>query len=338
VYDASTGQVKIIDATLLTMRTEVKAFQTLTSPIKVEQSYAERRNILGETFGTKKVKQAIRAIERNQIDVTTLKPIAGLIEDTIITKAEEIPSMEEITLEMQLDRPIPPYNADAERADEIYSFDDIITPEEMHDLSRLVKPWLKLDRQLYEELRDSKRYPGYVLRHLESMVDSPKKDKRKLKMLLYLTYLMRFWFVRHFDNEEQVRNNIATECPSSILSRFYSLYLEKQEDLATGSSRHVMSPRKKDLLASYILVVCLFLEKDMTLDPLAVTADLKVERSKVVEKLRNLGCTTVYLTNREGTADGSATPVDKVASPNRNKLLRLQLPLNFPKPKRGVRR
>jgi len=74
--------------------------------------FAERRNILGETFGTKKVKQAIRAIERNhvwnfpfrfaaylkelfpgQIDVTSLKSIAGLIEDTIITKAEELPSM-----------------------------------------------------------------------------------------------------------------------------------------------------------------------------------------------------------------------------------------------------
>jgi len=30
-----------------------------------------------------------------------------------------------------------------------------------------------------------------VLKHLEQMVDASKKDKRKLKQLLYLTYMIR---------------------------------------------------------------------------------------------------------------------------------------------------
>ena len=95
----------------------------------------------------------------------------------------------------------------------------------------------------------------------------------------------RFWFIRHFDNEDKVHNSVGNDVPKSVLSRFYSLYLEKQEDVSGnngGAVKYVMSARKKDLLASYILVLCLFIERDLTIDPLSIAPDLKIERSKCV--------------------------------------------------------
>jgi len=71
--------------------------------------------------------------------------------------------------------------------------------------------------------------------------------------------------------------------------------------------------------------------------------------SRVVEKLRNLGCTMVYLTgNRDNgfkleedtteSAEGPSAASSSAPSPAKCKMLRLQVPLNFPKPKRPLKR
>ena len=48
------------------------------------------RNLLGETFGTRKLEQQIRSMERNQVDVRSLDPLAGLIGDRLDAKAAQL--------------------------------------------------------------------------------------------------------------------------------------------------------------------------------------------------------------------------------------------------------
>ena len=48
------------------------------------------RNLLGETFGTRKLEQQIRSQERNQVNARSLDPLAGLIESRLDAKADHV--------------------------------------------------------------------------------------------------------------------------------------------------------------------------------------------------------------------------------------------------------
>jgi DNA-directed RNA polymerase I subunit RPA49 len=71
---------------------EVKALKNF-KPIESGISEGFRaRNVLGEAFGTKKAKAAIRAHERNKVDVGAMESIAGVLQDRIDEGTENLPT------------------------------------------------------------------------------------------------------------------------------------------------------------------------------------------------------------------------------------------------------
>ena len=71
---------------------QVKALKNLR-PIEVStEERMQQRNNLGETFGTKKAKAAIRARERNRVDIDAMKNVAGHLQDTIMQNTESLPT------------------------------------------------------------------------------------------------------------------------------------------------------------------------------------------------------------------------------------------------------
>jgi DNA-directed RNA polymerase I subunit RPA49 len=70
----------------------VKRLQaTEPTPFTVAQNI-EARNALGATFGTKKAQAAIRARERNKIDVDAMKTVAGNLQSTIEGNTTNLPT------------------------------------------------------------------------------------------------------------------------------------------------------------------------------------------------------------------------------------------------------
>jgi hypothetical protein len=47
---------------------------------------------LGEAFGTKKIKQQIKSVERNAVNVSTLDSVANILHDSIAAKTTALPS------------------------------------------------------------------------------------------------------------------------------------------------------------------------------------------------------------------------------------------------------
>jgi DNA-directed RNA polymerase I subunit RPA49 len=90
------------------------------------------RDQLQEMFGNKKQKAAVRARERNQVDVTQLENVADIIRDTIVENSVNVPTLEKM-VEMQSEsRPIPPYNMDATKPEDVYKLSDIISDTELN--------------------------------------------------------------------------------------------------------------------------------------------------------------------------------------------------------------
>jgi hypothetical protein len=54
--------------------------------------FLQAKNSLGETFGTKKIKQQIKSVERNAVNVNTLEGVSGILRSSISAKTSALPS------------------------------------------------------------------------------------------------------------------------------------------------------------------------------------------------------------------------------------------------------
>lgn len=52
----------------------------------------QARNVLGEAFGTKKAKAAIRAAERNRVDVTAMKDVQDFVVESVRGGTSALPT------------------------------------------------------------------------------------------------------------------------------------------------------------------------------------------------------------------------------------------------------
>lgn len=75
VFDKSTNQLTLRHAPLYIVRHQVKALKSLEPIMESTHDYQRARNVLGEAFGTKKAKAAIRAAEKNKVDAAAMKDV-----------------------------------------------------------------------------------------------------------------------------------------------------------------------------------------------------------------------------------------------------------------------
>jgi DNA-directed RNA polymerase I subunit RPA49 len=90
IRDPQTSKIKILPAAkspYILTRT-VKALKSITPADASALAYREARTALGETFGTKKAKAAIRAQERNRVDVGAMQGVMQHVIEGIDEKAE----------------------------------------------------------------------------------------------------------------------------------------------------------------------------------------------------------------------------------------------------------
>jgi len=92
VHNKRTKTTTIREAPLHVLTHQVKALKSLKSaPVSTLQR-PEARAALGESFGTKKAKQAIKARERNKVDVSAMETVADHLQESIQRNTQALPS------------------------------------------------------------------------------------------------------------------------------------------------------------------------------------------------------------------------------------------------------
>ncbi|XP_015763541.1 PREDICTED: DNA-directed RNA polymerase I subunit RPA49-like [Acropora digitifera] len=146
---------------------------------------------------------------------------------------------------------IPPFNADATTAAEVYIFDEIITPIEFDILQKTSLEFQNSNSEKVKEWRAQHSFPEYILQHLEVMPVNPTRRLHQSCCLLYLSYMMKLYRLTYKDLK---RKDPLIEVPDVIKNRLFSLF-----SIEKGKSRAIPK-RLKDKLVSYILVLALILD------------------------------------------------------------------------------
>ena len=92
IYNKRTKTTTLRPAPLHILSRQVKALKNLKPIQASSDERVKLRNTLGEAFGTKKAKAAIRAQERNRVDIDEMRGVAGHLQERIEENTGSLPT------------------------------------------------------------------------------------------------------------------------------------------------------------------------------------------------------------------------------------------------------
>ncbi|KAJ6578859.1 Rpa49 subunit specific to nuclear RNA polymerase I [Mycena vulgaris] len=298
----------------------VKALKSIEpSPAPSALEYFKARTALGETFGTKKAKAAIRARERNRVDVSAMEGVMDFVMAGIDKAAEGLMTTEEAKEVADSNRPVPPFSATATDPADVYPLHGIIPESE----------WKALPVSAFYEAGDARarrdalpfRHSQWVNARVEAtMEQSDKEKKRSLKTLFYIASMMAFRRAteRKFKKEELPEKlpGVPSAVVDSLLARF--------AECPRGSTEPRTTPQLQLRLLTHLLALCLRVD-NYAADHALIAHDLSLSIDHINTVFKSLGCKIVRLGERERTKLGLP---DSVADEKRAVLT---APVQFPK-------
>lgn len=301
VVDHAAKKIRLHRATALSVRPVVKATLADASRLIAEKvcyitQNADARNQLGQAFGTKKRRAIIKATEINRVDVATMHDVQETIKTNISSNMADMPDKGTPTnaagLEKQMldGKFIPPCNPFAATPDLVYSMADI-APEALLKLINIKDIWaVRLTDEAWE-LLGHLDVTSWVWSRIE-LVLSERNDKPRLRQLLYLAYLCRFYRASSKDvNRPDIADGVFGGISPMITDHIRATFCDVSKQQVFK-----ITPQLKDKLLSYILAASLLLNS-MSIDPAQIGNDLAISGTKyintnirIVKVARELGC------------------------------------------------
>lgn len=324
VHDKKTGKTTIRPAPLHILTRDVKALKG-QEPIAVSVlQRLEARAALGESFGTKKAKLAIKAQERNKVDVSAMETVVDHLQESIQKSTQALPSKEEAQATADSTRLVPPYNAEATVPSEVYPLHNIIPETEWKTLSEA--PFLVVGQNQRIPLLPFQR-SKWINQRLHSICDSSSPSKTDIKILQYIAYMMLFRQLAIQSNLGKVSlQEKLTSMPSVVADGLLSRFTES----ARTSSKSQFTSQKETLLLTHMFALCLRVD-DYATNTEIIAKDLSQSTQSINTLFKSLGCQITKLT----VADLKRLGLPDSAAETKHALLKV--PLEFPKP-RGKRR
>ncbi|KAG1733711.1 Rpa49 subunit specific to nuclear RNA polymerase I [Suillus lakei] len=322
VHNKRTGITTLRAAPLHILTHEVKALKGLKPAAVSTLQRLEARAALGETFGTKKAKLAIRAQERNKVDVSAMEGVAGHLQESIFKNTSTLPSKGLFEAKANADstRLIPQYDIDALNPSDIYPLHNVIPKPEWKALS--ISAYMDAGGSAERVALLPFKRSNWINDHLTLAFASPSPNKTTVKMLICISTMIAFHKATFKDINKDVIQQRLPMVPSVVIDGLLSRFTET----ARGSMEARRTSEKGTMLLTHMFALCLHVD-DFATDTSVLAADLSMEPLKVNMLFKSLGCKINKLTpsdlKRLGLPD-SAGDVKRAI---------LKTPLEFPKPR-----
>lgn len=345
VYDPDTGKMEVMEARKVVVRGVVRAHQATaeddaaavsreeiihTSVVNAIQDFRDRRNDLGQTFGTKKAKKAIASVTENAIDQSkfsrdpskavkaeklTAANLAML--SSIAESASNAQTKEEQGAAINAAKPRPKGVTGQLDPLKVYTVANVVGLDTMKLIP--VRIWVET-MKAKKEVRTNSRF---VARRMYNHVDNPEK----LKLLRYILLLMDLYnscrpgrFGRTLPKREELKK-ILGDMPEAVLEGV------KRKFTNAGTMPRQMS----DSLIMYVCALALMVD-NTEVEMWDLKEDLKMETKEMSLYFTEIGCRIAPL----GEAERKRLRLEKAAAAQR-KVAKLRTPLTYPKVSQGRR-
>ncbi|XP_026158678.1 DNA-directed RNA polymerase I subunit RPA49 [Mastacembelus armatus] len=250
------------------------------------QSFRDKVDSLIEAFGTNKQKRALTSRRLNQVGSDTLhKAVAKAASSVIDQKGLEVLQQEVAETESQGDLALhlPPCNANADRPEDIYSFDDLLSPVEFGTLEQAGSKMAALTPEELKKMRDDAGCLS-VVKHLENLPAEGEARDKIARCAFYLSLLLKL------ARQKIVSHKIWQEsgCPRILQNKLFRTFTV--ETFSNGRVQNIVSTSMRVKLATYSLALLLHMGQ-MTADLTLLHRDLGITEARMTEIAKSMGLT-----------------------------------------------
>ncbi|XP_049428666.1 DNA-directed RNA polymerase I subunit RPA49 [Epinephelus fuscoguttatus] len=290
VLNKQTMQMEVHSAQIFNMQPAIPGETTeAAKPQDTTQTYREKVDSLIEAFGTNKQKRALSSRRLNQVGSDTLhQAVAKAATNVIDQKGLEALQQEVAETEAQGDLALhlPPCNANADKPENVYLFDDLLSPVEFGALEQAGSKMAALTSEELQKMRDDGGCLC-VVKLLENMPTAVEEARDKTaRCAFYLSMLLKLArqknITRKFGQEEG--------CPRIIQSKLLKTFT--METFNNGRVQNMVSASMRAKLAAYSLALLLHMSH-MTADLTLLHRDLGITEARMTEVAKSMGLTLI---------------------------------------------
>nr|XP_057935637.1 DNA-directed RNA polymerase I subunit RPA49 [Doryrhamphus excisus]XP_057935646.1 DNA-directed RNA polymerase I subunit RPA49 [Doryrhamphus excisus] len=287
VLNKHTMEMELHNAQLFNMLPFVPGETAATAnPKDTDLTYKEKVDSLIEAFGTNKQKRALTSRRMNQVGSEILHHAVAKAANSVIDgKGLEALQQEvaETELQAELALYLPPCNKDADVPENVYPFDELLSPA---DLKALEQAGSKMAAFTSEDLQNMKDSGGSlsVVKHLETLPSDGEARDKMACCAFYLSLLIKL------SRQKSVSRKFGIEegCPRIVQTNLFRTFTV--ETFNNGKVQNMVSASMRAKLAAYCLALLLHMGH-MTADLTLLHRDLAISEARVIEVAKSMGLT-----------------------------------------------
>ncbi|XP_007421606.1 DNA-directed RNA polymerase I subunit RPA49 isoform X1 [Python bivittatus] len=279
VIDKQSGQMEVYNAELFNMQPLISddvADNDLSEYLA--KSYREKVDLCIEAFGTNKQRKALNSRRMNEVrkevlnkavieaaeEIIETKGVAALVSDAVEDEKSDVSLV------------LPPCHEDAKTPEDVYKFEDIISPAEYEALQAPAAVFTNITAADILKMTEEKSYCSFVLDELKSMPLDEKSYDHKARCLWFFDCLVKL------SSQKVVKKKHAMGpgCPDIISNKLVKTFTALS--YANGRIHNLISASMKVKITAYAIALALHInnfETDLTI----LQRDLKLRDSRILD-------------------------------------------------------
>ncbi|XP_074022279.1 DNA-directed RNA polymerase I subunit RPA49 isoform X1 [Numenius arquata] len=280
VLDKDSGQMEVYNAEIFNMQPLLSEDNLIPDDTKEYQnkSYREKMDLCIEAFGTSKQKRALNSRRMNAVgndilntavtkaaaNIIDAKGVSALIQDVAQDDVQNISVF------------LPPCNEDADKPENVYKFEDILSPAEYEALRVPAAAFVNITPEEITKKTEDKSHCSFVLEELKFLPDDEKRRDHKARCLWFLDTLIKFSCLKVIKK----KHPMGPECPHIISRKLMKNFTSLTYN--DGSVQNLVSASMKAKITAYVIALALHINNFQT-DLTILQNDMKLQESRMMD-------------------------------------------------------
>uniref|UniRef100_A0A8D2DB10 RNA polymerase I subunit E n=1 Tax=Sciurus vulgaris TaxID=55149 RepID=A0A8D2DB10_SCIVU len=280
ILNKTSGQMEVYDAELFNMQ-PLFSDESAESQLTLEsqtKTFRDKMDSCIEAFGTTKQKRALNSRRMNKVGSESLNlAVSKAAESIIDTKGVAALVSDAIQDDLQDDSLyLPPCYADAAKPEDVYKFEDILSPTEYEALKSPSEAFRKVTSEEILKMIEENSHCSTVIEALKSLPSNEESRDRQARCIWFLDTLIKFRAQKVIKRKSSLGPGIPHIINTKLLKHFTCLTYNN------GSLWNLISNSMKAKITAYVIILALHIN-DFQIDLTLLQRDLKLSEKRMIE-------------------------------------------------------
>ncbi|KAF1499555.1 DNA-directed RNA polymerase I subunit RPA49, partial [Eudyptula minor novaehollandiae] len=231
-----------------------------------------------EAFGTSKQKRALNsrrlnAVGNDILNTAVTKAAANIIDAKGVTALIQDMAQDDV---QNISIFLPPCNEDADKPENVYKFEDILSPAEYEALRAPAAVFVNITPEEIAKKAEDKSHCSFVLEELKFLPADEKSRDHKSRCLWFLDTLIKFSYLKVIKK----KHPMGPECPHIISRKLMKNFTSLTYN--NGSVQNLISASMKAKITAYVITLALHINNFQT-DLTVLQNDMKLQESRMMD-------------------------------------------------------